>query len=75
MAQIRITDIKGSTVKIYNASKGEGLVIIKSGDLPTGAYTYSLIINNKKIDFPANGNFKIESLYCSNCSVFRRSFL
>ena len=48
-AQIRITDEKGSTLKVYTASKG-GEVKIKSGELVVGTYTYTLYVNDKKID-------------------------
>src|SRR5437763_181265 len=34
MAQIRITDIKGSLLKVYTPSKGEGQLNIKTGELP-----------------------------------------
>lgn len=49
-AQIRITDEKGSALKIYNASGGEGRLNIKSGELPAGTYNYTLYVNDKKID-------------------------
>ncbi|MEP6596193.1 MAG: T9SS type A sorting domain-containing protein, partial [Ginsengibacter sp.] len=48
--QIRITDSKGSALKVYTASKGEGQLNIKSGELPAGTYNYTLYINDKKID-------------------------
>ena len=49
-AQIKITDIKGSTIKTFNAAKGEGQINLKSGDLPAGTYNYTLYINNKTSD-------------------------
>ena len=49
-AQISITDMKGSVLKIYNASKGEGQLSIRTGELPAGTYNYILYQNNKKID-------------------------
>ena len=49
-AQIKITDIKGSLLKVYNPSKGEGQVNIKTGELPVGTYNYSLYVNGKSID-------------------------
>ena len=50
IAQIRITDIKGSLLKVYTPSKGEGQLNIKSGELPVGTYNYSLYVNGKSID-------------------------
>ncbi|MEP6597724.1 MAG: tail fiber domain-containing protein, partial [Ginsengibacter sp.] len=49
-AQIKITDIKGSVIKTFNPSKGEGQINIRSGELPAGTYNYTLYINNKTID-------------------------
>jgi len=49
-AQIKITDIKGSVLKTFNASKGEGQLMIKNGQLPAGTYNYTLYINNKTVD-------------------------
>lgn len=49
-AQIRVTDSKGSALKVYTASKGDGQVNIKSGELAAGTYTYTLYLNDKKID-------------------------
>ena len=49
-AQIKITDIKGSVIKTFNAAKGEGQISLRSGDLPAGTYNYSLYLNNKTID-------------------------
>ena len=47
---IKITDAKGSILKTYNASPGQGQLSIKSSDLPAGTYYYSLFVNDKKID-------------------------
>jgi len=49
-AQIRVTDNKGSALKIYDASRGDGQVNIKSGELAAGTYNYILYVNDKKID-------------------------
>lgn len=49
-AQIKITDIKGSVLKTFNASQGQGQVNIRTGELPIGTYNYTLYINNKMID-------------------------
>jgi hypothetical protein len=49
-AQIKLTDIKGSLLKVYNASKGNGLLNIKSGELPAGTYTYTLYVNDNLVD-------------------------
>ena len=49
-AQIRITDVGGSVLKVYNVSKGEGQVNVNSSELPAGIYNYTLYVNNKKID-------------------------
>lgn len=48
--QIIITDKKGSTVKAYSVPGGRGQITIKSGELPSGAYQYSLYSNGKHID-------------------------
>lgn len=49
-AQILLTDVKGSVLKSYNVSRGQGQVNIKSGELIAGTYNYTLYINNSKID-------------------------
>lgn len=49
-AQIKITDIKGSVIKTFDASKGEGQLNLKRGELPAGTYNYTLYINNKTAD-------------------------
>ena len=49
-AQIKITDSKGSVVKIFTATKGNGQLNIKSGELAAGTYNYTLYVNNKSID-------------------------
>lgn len=49
-AQILVTDIKGSVLRAYNVSRGEGQVNIKSGELSSGTYNYTLYMNNNKID-------------------------
>ncbi|WP_018613152.1 tail fiber domain-containing protein [Segetibacter koreensis] len=49
-AQLLISDMKGSVLRAFNLTKGEGQVNIKSGELTAGTYNYSLFINNSKID-------------------------
>lgn len=49
-AQILLTDVKGSVLKSYNVSRGQGQVNIKSGEIAAGTYNYTLYINNSKID-------------------------
>ena len=49
-AQIKITDMKGSVIKSFNAAKGEGQINLRSGDLPAGTYNYTLYISNKIVD-------------------------
>ncbi len=49
-AQILVSDMKGSVVRAYNVSKGEGQLNIKSGEFPSGTYNYSLYVNQNKID-------------------------
>jgi hypothetical protein len=49
-AQIVLTDIKGSVLKTYRVSTGEGQVTITKGELASGTYNYTLYINNRKID-------------------------
>lgn len=48
--QIRITDLEGKVVKIYNASKGIRQLNIKTGELTAGVYSYTLYANNRIID-------------------------
>lgn len=48
--KIVVTDSKGSTIKTYNASRGEGQLNISSGTLPSGTYNYTLYINDKIAD-------------------------
>jgi len=49
-AQIKITDVKGSLIKIFNAAKGEGQINIRNSQLPAGTYNYTLYINSKTVD-------------------------
>lgn len=49
-AQITITDINGSTIKVYNASAAQGSLNISTSELPAGTYNYTLYVNDKKID-------------------------
>jgi hypothetical protein len=49
-SQIMITDVKGSVLKVYNASKGAGQVNIRAGELAAGTYNYALYVNEKRID-------------------------
>ena len=49
-AQIKITDIKGSTIKVYNASAAQGSLNISTSELPAGTYNYTLYVSDKQID-------------------------
>jgi len=49
-AEIRITDVKGGTLKIYNATAGQGYLNIKSGELLAGIYNYTLYVSDRKVD-------------------------
>jgi hypothetical protein len=49
-AQIKVTDMKGSILKVYRASGGTGQINITRGELPSGVYNYTLYANNKKLD-------------------------
>jgi hypothetical protein len=49
-AQIVVTDMKGSVLKTYTITSGEGQLTIRTGELPTGTYNYTLYVNNSKID-------------------------
>ena len=49
-AQIKITDATGRLIKIFNATKGEGQINIRHGELPAGTYNYTLYVNNKTAD-------------------------
>jgi len=49
-AQIKITDAKGGLIKTFNATKGEGQISIRRGELPAGTYNYTLYVNNKTAD-------------------------
>ena len=49
-AQIIITDVKGSTIKVYNASAAQGSLNISTSELPAGIYNYTLYVNDKNID-------------------------
>lgn len=49
-AQIVITDEKGSTLKRFSVSKGTGLVTVNTRDMASGSYTYTLYVDEKKID-------------------------
>jgi len=48
--QIKVTDMKGSVLKVYSAPGGAGQVNIRNGELPAGVYNYTLYANNKKLD-------------------------
>ena len=48
--EIRITDVKGSTLKVYKAIAGQGYINIKSSELPAGTYNYTLYVSDKKVD-------------------------
>jgi hypothetical protein len=49
-AHILVTDMKGDLLKTYRVTNGEGQLIIRAGELPTGTYNYTLYVNNSKID-------------------------
>lgn len=49
-SRIVVSDIKGSTLKVYTAPAGAGQVNIRKGELPAGVYNYTLYANDKKID-------------------------
>ena len=49
-AQILVTDMKGGVLKTYKIATGEGQLIIKSGELPSRTYNYTLYVNNTQID-------------------------
>ena len=49
-AQILVTDMKGSVLKTYKVTPGEGELTIRSGELSSGTYNFSLYVNNSKID-------------------------
>jgi hypothetical protein len=49
-AEIRITDAKGSILKIYKAITGQGHLNIKSNELPAGTYNYTLYVGDRKVD-------------------------
>jgi len=49
-AQIKVTDMKGSVLKVYSAAAGAGQVNIRSGELVAGVYNYTLYANDKKLD-------------------------
>jgi trimeric autotransporter adhesin len=49
-AQIAITDVSGRVIKTFNATKGEGKINIRSGELSAGNYNYTLYVNNKTVD-------------------------
>ncbi|HTE33665.1 MAG TPA: T9SS type A sorting domain-containing protein, partial [Chryseolinea sp.] len=49
-AQIRITDVTGRLIKAFNATKGDGQIHIRSGQLAAGTYSYTLYVDNKSVD-------------------------
>ncbi len=49
-AQIIVTDVKGSLLKTYTAGKGSGQISIRMGELPAGTYSYSLLVDNQRVD-------------------------
>jgi hypothetical protein len=48
--EIRITDVAGRLIKLFNAPKGEGQINIRNGELPAGTYSYTLYVDNKTVD-------------------------
>jgi hypothetical protein len=50
-AVLAITDLQGKTVQQYNlAGKNNQQVVISAGELPSGTYLYSLIVDGKTTD-------------------------
>lgn len=49
-AQVMVTDMKGRVIKVFTATKGEGQLNIKGGELPSGSYNYTLYVNNTRVD-------------------------
>ena len=49
-AQIKIIDVSGRLVKTFNAMRGDGKIIIRSGELAAGNYGYTLYVDNKAAD-------------------------
>lgn len=49
-AQIRVTDSKGSVIKIFNVTEGQGQINIRSGILPAGTYNYTLFVGERSMD-------------------------
>jgi hypothetical protein len=49
-ATIDITDINGKLIRSYPASNTNGRLVIKAGELPSGTYQYSLVMNGKLIE-------------------------
>jgi hypothetical protein len=51
-AQLTITDAQGRILKdvVLGNSKGPGQAIINAGELASGIYFYSLVINGKRVD-------------------------
>lgn len=49
-AQIRVTDVKGRLIKIFNAARGDGQINMSNSGLAAGTYNYSLYINGKAVD-------------------------
>ncbi len=45
-----MTDIKGGTLKVYNATKGDDQINVRSGELPAGTYIQTLFVNDKKVE-------------------------
>jgi hypothetical protein len=48
-ARILVTNAKGQQLKVYNVS-GSGTVNFSAGTLPSGTYTYSLVLDGKTIN-------------------------
>jgi hypothetical protein len=52
-AQILILNMQGETIKSYKnlaVENGKGSIIINGGDLKSGMYLYTLIVNGKEVD-------------------------
>jgi len=49
-AQLKIMDVSGRVIKTFNAPRGEGKIIIRSGELAAGNYSYTLYVDNRTAD-------------------------
>ena len=50
-AEIQIYDISGKLMKVFKMDhKGEGTLRVNAVDIPSGSYTYSMIVDGRQID-------------------------